>query len=210
MNVRLVALFYTEDLKMYGFDTILKPLINDLKILETKGIQLPFIDEPLFGSVSQVTGDNLALNSLLGFVESLSATHWCRFCLTNKEEIQSVFSENNPGLVLRSKELYTEHCNTLSEDPTLPSIYGVKKSCVLNSLQYFHSTDNYAVDIMHDLLEGIIQYELKLFFQYLIKNGYTSMNTLLDRIQRFNYGYLERKNKPVGIKIYDNSKHLDF
>ncbi|XP_041823596.1 uncharacterized protein LOC121628577 [Melanotaenia boesemani] len=210
MNVHLAVLFYTEDLKKYGFEEILKPLIDDLEILETQGIKLPFIEEPLFGSVIQVTGDNLALNSLLGFVESFSATHWCRFCLTNKEEIQSVFTENNPGLVLRSRELIVEHCNALREDPALLSIYGVKKYCVLNSLKYFHSSDNYAVDIMHDLLEGVVQYELKLVFQYLMKNGYISMNTLMDRINSFNYGYLERQNKPSGLKLDDNSKHLGF
>ncbi len=71
MNIHFAALFYAQDLKTYGFEEILKPLIDNLKFLETEGIQLPFIDEPLFGSVIQVTGDNLALNSLLGFVESL-------------------------------------------------------------------------------------------------------------------------------------------
>lgn len=104
----------------------------------------------MFESVFQVTGDNLALNSLLGFVESFSATYFCRFCLTNKEEIQSVFSEDNPGLTLHSRELHIEHCNALSEDPALPTVYGVKKPCVLDSLQYFQCTDNFAVDIMHD------------------------------------------------------------
>lgn len=79
---------------------------------------------------------------------------------------------------------------------------------MLNSLEYFHSTGNYAVDIMHDLLEGIVQYELKLFFQYLIKNGYISMSMLSDRIQSFSYGYTERKNKPSGLKMDDKSKHL--
>lgn len=62
---------------------------------------------------------------------------------------------------------------------------------MLSSLEYFPSTDNYAVDITHDLLEGIVQCELMLFFQHLIKNGYISMNTLSDRIQSFNYGYIE-------------------
>lgn len=39
MNIHLVALCYTEDLKKYGFDKILKPLISHLKILETDGIK---------------------------------------------------------------------------------------------------------------------------------------------------------------------------
>ncbi|XP_041935316.1 uncharacterized protein LOC121697735 [Alosa sapidissima] len=208
MNVHLAALFYTSDLKKYGFDEIFKPLIEDLKILETRGIRIPCIEEPLFGSVIQVTGDNLALNGILGFVESFSATHCCRFCLISKGEIQSIFNEDDPGLVLRSRALHIEHCNALSEEPALPSVYGVKKSCVLNTLEYFHNTDNYAVDIMHDLLEGVVQYELKLFFQYLIKNGYISLNSISDRMHSFNFGFTERKNKPSGLKIDDNSKHL--
>ena len=88
VSAHLAALLYTEDLKKYGFNEILKPLIEDLNILETRGIEIPPIEEPLVGSVIQVTGDNLALSS---FVESFSATHWCRFCLTRKEEIQSLF-----------------------------------------------------------------------------------------------------------------------
>ncbi len=51
-----------------------------LNFLETEGIQIPFTEEPLFGSVIQVTGNNLALNSLLGFAESESCSTchlWC-------------------------------------------------------------------------------------------------------------------------------------
>lgn len=208
MNIHLAALFYTEDLKKYGFEKILKPLISDLKVLETNGIKLPFVDEPVFGTVIQVTGDNLALNSLLGFVESFSATYWCRFCLTTKDETQVKFTEAEPGLTLRSKELHAEHCKALQDEDAQPFVYGLKKDCVLNALQYFHSTENFAVDIMHDLLEGVVQYELKLFFQYLLKSGYISINALMERIQSFNYGFLERKNRPSGLKVEDKSKHL--
>lgn len=120
MNGHLAVLFYTEDLNIYGFDEILKPLDDGLKSLETKGVQLPYIEEPLFDSVIQVPGDNCSLNNLLGFV--------CRFCLITKEETQSVFTKNNPALILHYRELHNEHCNTLSEDPALPVVYGVKKS----------------------------------------------------------------------------------
>lgn len=103
--------------------------------------------------------------------ESYSATNFCRLCLISKEEVQSIFTEDHSGLIFRSKEVHTEHCKALNENPELRSIYGVKKSCALNSLEYFHCTDNYAVDIMHDLLEGVVQYELKLIFEYLVKQG---------------------------------------
>ena len=207
MNIHLAALFYVEDLKKYGFEKILKPLLTDLKQLETNGIKLPFFDEPLFGTVIQVTGDNLALNSLLGFVECFSATYWCRFCLTAKEDTQMKFTEAESGITLRSKELHAEHCKALENENT-QTLYGVKKDCVLNTLHYFHCTENFAVDIMHDLLEGVVQYELKLFFQHILKSGYISIKALTERIQSFNYGFLERKNRPSGLKIEDKSKHL--
>lgn len=45
---------------------------------------------------------------------------------------------------------------------------------------------------MHDLLEGVVQYELKLVFQYLIKNS-ISLSSLSERIVSFNYGYTEKE-----------------
>lgn len=70
MNIHVVSLFHSEDLKIYGFDDILKPLVYDLKILEAQGIEVPLSDSPLLGSVIQETGDNLGLHGLFGFVES--------------------------------------------------------------------------------------------------------------------------------------------
>lgn len=69
MNIHLVALFHSDDLKKYGFGPILQPLLNDLKLLETEGIQVPFSDTPLRGTVIQVTGDNLAIHGLFGMLE---------------------------------------------------------------------------------------------------------------------------------------------
>ena len=42
MNINLVSLFHSEDLKKYGFDAILKPLLDDLKILEVEGCRCLF------------------------------------------------------------------------------------------------------------------------------------------------------------------------
>lgn len=134
MNIHLVALFHSEDLKKYGFEPILKPLIDDLKILETEGIQLPFSATPVKSSVIQVTGDSLALHALFAFVESFSATYCCGLCLTDKSEYQSVFSEDHPGLTLRSKDLHVERVCVIQENPALKSTFGVKRDRPLNSV----------------------------------------------------------------------------
>lgn len=136
-NIHVISLFHSQDLKKYGFDDILKPFIDDLKTLETEGIEVPFSDTPLLGSVVQVTGDNLGLHGLFGFVESFSATHFCRFCLITKDESQSVFTEDHPGLVFRTREIHTEHCAALCENHLLVSTFGVKKTCLLNTLNFF-------------------------------------------------------------------------
>ena len=104
----------------------------------------------------------------------------------------------------RSKELHVEHCQTMQSNPTLPYVMGVKKYCPLNSLQYFHTTANFSVDIMHDILEGVAQYEMKLLIQHLIRNDTTSAE-VQRRIQSFNYGFMKQNNKPPGVKLVEGS-----
>lgn len=205
MNIHLVSLFYAQDAKKYGIDEILKPLVKDLKILETSGIAVPFAKFPVFGTLAQITGDNLGMHSILGFLESFRANYFCRFCLIDQSSAQSVFSEDDPCLTLRSPILNNQHYNNLVDDPTLTSSFGIKRKSILNSLKYFNIAENFAVDIMHDILEGVGQYEVKLLFQYLIEY-FISKDSLLNRIYAFNYGYMEKKNKPTNINL-DRAGH---
>lgn len=94
----------------------------------------------------------------------------------------------------------------MAQNPTLVHSFDVKRECPLNPLQFFHCSNNFAVDIMHDLLEGVVQYELQLLFQYMVRTS-TNSNTLSERIQSFNYGYVERNHRPSAVKV-DGSKDL--
>lgn len=67
--------------------------------------------------------------------------------------------------------MHVEHCQTMGR---IPSVMGVKKSCLLNSLQYFHRSENCSVYIMHGILEGVGQHEVKLLLQYLQNEHLTS------------------------------------
>ncbi|KAK2843712.1 hypothetical protein Q7C36_011927 [Tachysurus vachellii] len=200
MNIHLVALFHTEDVKKYGFDPILQPLIDDIKILESHGIDLPFSSEKVYGTICQITGDNLGMHGIMGFAESFSGRHFCRLCLIEKDDSQNVYKEDDPKIILRGKELFEMHCSELQLNPQKLCVFGLKKNSTLNSLQYFHVCYNFSLDIMHDILEGVAQYEIKLLLEYLSENV-LSKPGLLSRIYAFDYGYLERKNRPTRVNL---------
>ena len=68
-KVHLVAMANSLDLKTYGFDTILRKITDDIKILETDGIDVDIKGKRhmhIFGSISQFCGDSLATNEIFG------------------------------------------------------------------------------------------------------------------------------------------------
>ena len=207
MNIHLVALFHTEDLKKYGFNPILEPLINDIKALESCGLDLPFSAEKVHGTICQITGDNLGMHAILGFTESFSGCYFCRLCLTEKQDAQNDYNEDDPKIILRGKELFKMHCNVLQSDPQKLSVFGLKKNLILNSLQFFHVCHNFSLDIMHNILEGVAQFELKLLLEYLSENV-LSKPDLLSRNYAFDYGYVERKNRPTKINLDSSGNNI--
>jgi len=43
---------------------------------------------------------------------------------------------------------------------------GIQENCALHSSRYFHCTNNFVFDPMHDILEGIAPMKLKLVLHY--------------------------------------------
>lgn len=62
-------------------------------------------------------------------------------------------------------------------------------------------SDNFVFDIMHDILEGVAQYETKLLFEYLNKNFIYNEN-ILQRVYACNYGFMDKKNCPTHINMF--------
>lgn len=79
------------------------------------------------------------------------------------------------------------HCTELQSDPQTLSMFGLKNNLTLNSLQFFDVCHNFSLDIMHDILEGVAQYELKLLLEYLSENVLLKPD-LLSRIFPFDNG----------------------
>lgn len=60
---------------------------------------------------------------------------------------------------------------------------------------------------MYDILEGVAQLKVKLVLEYLQENLMTEKE-LANRIESFNYGYTERRNRPPAVKLLDGSNDL--
>ncbi|KAI2655858.1 ATP synthase subunit b [Labeo rohita] len=187
----LVAVYKSDDAKTYGIDSILLPVIEELKDLEVNGISLntPRFKGKMRFSVAQFCRDNLGLNALLEFTESFSSNYFCRICKAHKTTTRTQTKED--VTLMRNEVNHAEdvrHAN-LSET-------GVRRDSVLSNLSYFHVTHNQVADIMHDLLEGVGPYELKLVLSSSIVDKHLTLEKLNFRITSFDYGFPDLKNKP--------------
>jgi hypothetical protein len=95
------------------------------------------------------------------------------------------------------------HCTEVELDSTNTKSkeYGINTKSILNDLSYFHTCNGQLLpDIMHDVLEGGLQYEAKLMLrQFVFEEKYFTLPELNFKIENFDYGYLDAKNSPTPI-----------
>ena len=81
----------------------------------------------------------------------------------------------------------------------MATAYGVSRNAILNSSQCFHVVDGLCPDIMHDVLEGPLPYEVKLLLQFCVQTGYFSLPVLNALMRSFHYGQADARDKPAQI-----------
>ncbi|XP_037401910.1 uncharacterized protein LOC119265406 isoform X2 [Pygocentrus nattereri] len=200
-SIYLAVLCKTADVNQYGYPKVMEPLLRDLKSLEDDGIFVPSLGEVVKGTVFAVVADNLAAHSVGGFVESFSSSYFCRFCLAERSRIQE--HEVGPGTFPpRTKSNYALHVNAALSDTAEAHHCGVKRQCpISDKLSYFHATSGYPPDVLHDLLEGIVPFELALSLNVFIKKKYISLQELNHSISQFPYKWNDKTNCPQPIPL---------
>lgn len=186
-----VAYIDSKDMKTVENEHMLHQLIEELTYLEEEGITI----ETSEGSftihfvLGLILGDNLGLNTILGYNRSFNAKQFCRACKMGKLETQICAEEIFE--LLRNEENFENDWNTM--DPTMT---GIRENCVFNSLKSFHVTDNFCFDIMHDLFEGMCEYDVCQILKALISDPEVnlSLEDLNNRKRLFSYGELEINN----------------
>ncbi|XP_055904199.1 uncharacterized protein LOC129940004 [Eupeodes corollae] len=207
-SVFLAGILKSRDLKSFGNDKCFQSLIKELKSLEIDGIEINSNDGDgpkikVHFILGLVLGDNLGLNTVLDFNKSFSSNSFCRFCKVKKLETKSLTIERDD--MLRNRSNYEK--DVLLNNP---SETGIQNYSQLNEIPSFHVVENFCVDLMHDIFEGVCHYDICHVIEYFInKASYFSLETLNTRKQTFQYGAIEIDNMSGEIKIAQiKTKHL--
>ena len=140
-NIYLIAIALMDDLKTYGSETLMSKIINEIKFLETEGFTIE--NKHYLGTIAQHCGDNKGLHMIFGLKLGFRGDNICHICNASSKDFWKCGSES--AFLKITKEIYADN---IAE--------GIYNSCLLNESKYYHTTENYAFDITHDLWEGII------------------------------------------------------
>lgn len=110
------------------------------------------------------------------------------------------FLEGN--FTLRTRAGHDYQCGQIDLDEELSKVYGVCRQSSLCRSRYYHVIDGLPGDAMHDVLEGVLQYQCKELLRCFIQEDkYFSLADLNLRIKKMDYGYYNDKNKPSPISV---------
>lgn len=194
--IQLALLVRENDLKYFGAEKCLKPLIDSLKKLVETGMK--FKDRTLPVVPIMMCGDNLGQHYIGGFLECFTSHFPCRFC-----EISKTMMKNEPTLTLplRTPEDYDACVAQLNPEKCDDSVKGIKGNSMLNHIPTFHVCDPaLAVCIAHDIWEGTAKQDGALFLRYFIDMGWIDLNTLNRRIENFKCLGRDRADSLVKLK----------
>ena len=206
-DINLVLLASAQIVSKYGYHKILQPVLDDIKELETKGVEVRFegLSHIFYGTVSMVIADNLAAHALAGFYCIFSTVNrFCRFCNITRAELQE--GKKITSFSLRTNTSYDNNVKDIEQLPHLASVYGIKANSCLNSLSYFHAVDGFPPDLAHDLFEGIAIDILTNIMSRLIETSQLTLVTINSAIKNFEYCEIDKQNKPQEVKVISPAK----
>ena len=190
-----MAVARTQDIDKYGIDTFLQPFVNDLKSLFVDGITVTTgsSEQTHYGALLAFLTDTAAAHKLAGFKESMSFAHRiCRSCMATRVTSQSQFNEDQ--FELRTPQKHEQQCQSISGSNRHENSvkYGINRTSVLEEIPGFSVATGIPHDVMHDLFEGVVHYELMLFLQYCVSSKFFSVATLNNRIRGYDFGTADK------------------
>ncbi len=175
----LAILVKYKYLQENGYSKILEPLINDLNLLQERGITMKTEcgSQTYKGKLVSISADNLSAHAMAGFQQHFNSGRICRTCLADHDEIADKYLESD--FKLRDADIHAYHIAAVELNPANAKVYGVKGPCALTGkLQDFDVTQQFPHDVMHDLLEGVLPLTTRLVLQHYITTKQCTLNDI--------------------------------
>ena len=101
---------------------------------------------------------------------------------------------------------YNIFCDNIDEaakaeaKQALQTNYGINEKSLLTKLFAFDLTKQLPQDVMHVLLEGVVQFEARLILQYLFDNDFLTLKQLNNSFGQLHLGYNDESNRPPPLR----------
>jgi len=193
-NIFLTLLFNEKDRIEFGNKSAFLPPIKELKFLESNPVFKTCDDNDIYICFMLMTGDNLGIHEICGFVESFVANFPCRVCKISRNLLRETITEIDNLLRTRTNYEIDLRLGDVSQT-------GINEECIFNCLKNFNLFDNLAFDIMHDIFEGVCQYDLsQILLHYIYETKLFMLEELNNRLSRFDFGFEDGVNRPPSLK----------
>lgn len=153
----------------------------------------------VYFATTLISGDNLGMNSLLGFIESFSNTIFCRICYILPEDSKKLVAEDES--LLRTVDKYEEDVKNLN-----PSSTGVKEPCAFHKLKNYHAITKSYLDLTHDGPEGFYSYDMASIITELVEQGEISVEMINVAMCNMDFGF-EKDNLPMDLSLQYLKSH---
>lgn len=197
-QIFLVAICETANINaVNGLNHIVNSIVKELNFLSEHGIDID--GQIIKGFLINVCFDNLGGNQLYGLKENFASDFYCRICEMTLDECKQNVCENPTRL--RTIDSYEHIMKIIKENSNVnfQITKGFADFCPLNDVKYFHILKNLSADAMHDVMEGVEVFFIEHFVNYCHAN-YLSMPQIANRVRDFNYGVLNKRNRPSLLK----------
>ncbi|KAJ1521808.1 hypothetical protein ONE63_003443 [Megalurothrips usitatus] len=192
-NMFLFTTFESKFRKKFGNRMAFACSINEIKFLEESGVLVNVDGRVLnvYFCCSLIIADNLRYNVILGFVPVFTGNFYCRICKLHR----SVMQHQCTAVPVNKLRNIVNYDQDVAQHDSYNT--GVVEECVWNEMPSFHCTVNSNCDVMHDIFEGMLKYDVCQILFYLISvRNYFDVELLKERIEGFDYGPNDKGNKP--------------
>lgn len=193
-QMQLALLCKSVDVEFFGLETILRPMVNELKRLE-KGFQ--FNGQKYKCRLVYFAGDHLGHHTLAGLQRNFSNGYICQYCNIHMSDL-SKGKYHCKHFNKKTKEIYA---NIVSSN--IPDL-GIQKNSILNELDTFHVMNQMLPCVGHDWLEGVISYDFQQCIKYFVDKKIFTVDQFNLGIAQFKFSSCENQNRPSFVNATKN------